>query len=132
MNKDTLVDEDKENDTITNKDIQAKNNYTFYEDSSHGWLEVPLQELKDLGIQERITSFSYVFKGMAYLEEDLDAGTFLDIRNKLPNKAEIRNHCIDGLCYIRNYSHYEPGKVQSWIDKQTQKNTRDKDIGWER
>jgi hypothetical protein len=102
----------KDKDGSFNKDIQVRDNYTFYEDSGHGWLEVPLQELKDFGIQERITSFSFLYKEMAYLEEDVDAGTFLDIRNKLPKKAEIHTHYIGGMCYIREFPQYKPGDIQ--------------------
>lgn len=50
--------------------------FTFYEDSGHGWLEVPFSLLKALGIEDKITGYSYQKGKMAYLEEDLDAVTF--------------------------------------------------------
>ena len=50
--------------------------YTFYNDPGHGWLEVPIAELKRLGIYNSISPYSYVKGDMAYLEEDLDASTF--------------------------------------------------------
>ena len=54
--------------------------YPFHEDAGHGWLEVPVKYLWDLGIRDKITSCSYRSEDYdtAYLEEDLDAGTFLD------------------------------------------------------
>ena len=50
----------------------------FYFDSGHGWLEVTYEELIDLGITKRITNWSYRDGEKVYLEEDIDAGTYLD------------------------------------------------------
>ena len=50
----------------------------FYFDSGHGWLEVNYQELIDLGITKRITNWSYRDDKKVYLEEDIDAGTYID------------------------------------------------------
>jgi hypothetical protein len=130
LTKQEKLNENKEK--ASHNDIPVQNSYTFYEDSGHGWLEVPVQELQDLGIQERITAFSYLYKGKVYLEEDRDAGTFLDIRNNLPKKAEIHNCYFNGMCFIREYPHYDPGDIQSVKDNPVRKNTRTKDIGWER
>ena len=57
--------------------------YTFYEDPGHGWLEVPMTELVELGIADVITPCSYMTRDyvaphkLAYLEEDCDLTTFL-------------------------------------------------------
>lgn len=50
---------------------------TFITDPSHGWLEVPIQLIKQLNIQNNITNCSYMNNKNVYLEEDLDAPTFL-------------------------------------------------------
>ena len=49
-------------------------------DAGHAWLEVPMQYLKDLNILDKITDYSYksIDGTKAYLEEDLDAGTYID------------------------------------------------------
>jgi hypothetical protein len=47
-----------------------------YEDPSHGWLAVPMQWIKQLGITSRISSCSYLRGETAYLEEDCDAPEF--------------------------------------------------------
>ena len=47
----------------------------FFSDPSHGWLRVPLREVKGSGIY--ISSYSYMDGEYAYLEEDLDATTFI-------------------------------------------------------
>ena len=57
------------NDSFTKK---------FYFDSAHGWLEVHYEELKDLEILDRITHWSYRDDEKVYLEEDIDAGTYVD------------------------------------------------------
>lgn len=59
--------------------------YTYWHDDGHGWLEVPLVDLFDLGIADDISMFSYMRRrsnlGLAYtavfLEEDADMGKFL-------------------------------------------------------
>ena len=62
--------------------------FTFHTDPGHGWLEVPLELLEELGIAENITGFSYVYGKSVFLEEDCDAGTFVkaytDNRGALP------------------------------------------------
>lgn len=52
---------------------------TYHQDPSHGWIEVPLTMIDDLGIASQITPYSYRSedRGMAYLEEDRDAVVFL-------------------------------------------------------
>ena len=63
--------------------MQGKNPhivYKFFHDPAHGWLEVPLSELLDLEIADKISTYSYKseLRGMAYLEEDCDLTVFLN------------------------------------------------------
>jgi len=51
--------------------------YEFHSDAGHAWLEVPIHHLEDLNIVDKISSFSYMKDGIAYLEEDRDAPLFL-------------------------------------------------------
>jgi hypothetical protein len=51
--------------------------YKFHIDPGHGWLEVPMAELEELGIADHISSCSYRDGDTAYLEEDCDFATFL-------------------------------------------------------
>ena len=48
-------------------------------DPGHGWIAVPMEVIKELGIEDKISSCSYKRKGIAYLEEDCDAGLFVDV-----------------------------------------------------
>lgn len=52
--------------------------YTRTHDSGHSWLAVPINELKELGIADQISSYSYQDKDIAYLEEDCDMPLFLN------------------------------------------------------
>ena len=56
--------------------IKVKRN--FHTDPGHGWLEVKYSELKDLGIEDKISSYSYIKDDAVYLEEDCDAAVYFD------------------------------------------------------
>jgi uncharacterized protein YjhX (UPF0386 family) len=60
--------------------------YSFYQDPSHGWLKVPVKTLKELKIENQISSCSYYRKGYAYLEEDCDLAIFI---KSLKEKKQI-------------------------------------------
>lgn len=55
-------------------------NLTFHADSGHGWLAVPMSYLRDWELVSKITPYSYKSKDgeTAYLEEDMDAATFVN------------------------------------------------------
>lgn len=57
-------------------------NLTFYSDSGHGWLKVRRDLIKEIGLLETITNYSYQSPNgnSVYLEEDQDATT---VMNKL-------------------------------------------------
>lgn len=54
------------------------NAFKFYSDPGHGWLEVPTDTLRKLGIAGQISRYSYVSDDgrTAYLEEDCDLARF--------------------------------------------------------
>ena len=52
--------------------------YIWAIDAGHEWLAVKIDELVDLGIQNDISSYSYMKGGTAYLEGDCDAARFFD------------------------------------------------------
>lgn len=51
-------------------------NYTRIYDPGHSWLEVPIKDVRDSGIYNKITAYSPIKGGMMYLEEDCDLYTF--------------------------------------------------------
>ena len=73
--------------------------YTFFEDSGHGWLKVPVSELIELGIENDISHYSYMFGDWAYLEEDCDMARFIDYFNGSSDVVvNGGNFCFD-VCY---------------------------------
>lgn len=52
--------------------------FTFHTDPGHGWLEVPVPVLMQVGLAPSdFSSFSYQQGHMLYLEEDCDASVFI-------------------------------------------------------
>jgi hypothetical protein len=85
----------------------AKTVYDFYADPGHGWLKVKKKELYDLGITDKITKCSYIRGTDVYLEEDLDAQTFIDAKKTMEDiEVRLRYHHSDRTSRIRNYTHY--------------------------
>ncbi|MBP6472789.1 MAG: hypothetical protein KA773_20240 [Chloroflexi bacterium] len=60
--------------------VELSEQLTFISAPGHGWLEVPIGELTALGIENQITSSSFLNGCFVYLEEDQDAGTYLQAR----------------------------------------------------
>ena len=83
--------------------------YKFHYDAGHGWLEVELNELKELGIEKEISQFSYQKDDKVYLEEDCDVTVFIKAKKINPNDFNSFIEEIDDGDYskIRNYESYE-------------------------
>lgn len=85
--------------------------YAFFADPGHGWLKVPLKEIAQLGLEDKISSCSFVRDGYIYLEEDCDIPLFLQAKyGDRPRKEiweqEIAYHHTDNLSRIRTYQPY--------------------------
>ncbi|RLI66816.1 MAG: hypothetical protein DRO67_00135 [Candidatus Asgardarchaeum californiense] len=77
----------------------------FYTDPGHGWLAVSYQELVKLGISKDISTCSYFHKGTVYLEEDVDAGVYIDAIKKNGDSICVTEHYAENTP-IRGYSYY--------------------------
>ena len=77
----------------------------FHADPVHACLEVPIAELVSLGIDDSISCYSYAKGDTAYLEEDCDAGRYL---NKLKESGtEFKfNEIYAENTPIRNYNSF--------------------------
>ena len=78
--------------------------YKYHVDPGHGWIEVKFQEIVDLGIQDKISSCSYIYNNVCYLEEDCDAPVwyqaYLAKHQAEPEVVEVyHNH----ECFVREY-----------------------------
>lgn len=62
--------------------------YTFHTDPGHGWLEVGRDELELLRIDDQISGYSYQAGTKVYLEEDCDAGLFINALENMGVKFE--------------------------------------------
>jgi hypothetical protein len=83
--------------------------FKFYEDPGHGWLAVKRKLLSQLGVLPHISSCSYEKGQTIYLEEDRDAGLFIqafvmafDKEPQLIEKHTNKNS------FVRYLKHYEP------------------------
>lgn len=83
--------------------------YEYHTDPGHGWLKVPMKEIEELGI--KITEFSYQDGDFGYLEEDLDAGTFMRAyKEKYGKDPEHTTHHSDNWSHIREMRRFPKPK----------------------
>lgn len=78
----------------------------FISDPGHGWAEVPMQLIRDLGIADQISSFSYRLGDTAYLEEDCDAALLIRTLHSrdIPYTVSDREDAV--MSEIRSYPRY--------------------------
>lgn len=82
--------------------------YDIYNDGGHGWLKVRKSDIENLGINDKITHYSYMRNDWAYLEEDCDAPLYVNaLIAKYGKQPKFRNHYCDRLSKIRTYQHFE-------------------------
>lgn len=81
--------------------------FKVYNDTQHGWIAVKRILLKNLGIFNKITPFSYQRGQTVYLEEDLDAATFIKAYEvQFGKKPEFEYHNSNYSSPIRRYDHF--------------------------
>jgi hypothetical protein len=101
------------------KPRSGKKVYDFFEDAGHGWMKVKKSELEELGIADKISSYSYEKGDYAYLEEDDDANKFIKaLEAKTGEKAddilEFKEHVSDTSA-IRGYGNYQQPWGNKWL-----------------
>lgn len=79
----------------------------YYTDPGHGWLRVPLKTLKKLGIDDKISSYSYQRTVYAYLEEDNDMTVFMTAMKEKGVEVILKNRNTNRESRIRNYRQYD-------------------------
>jgi CTP:phosphocholine cytidylyltransferase-like protein len=102
-------------ETMKRKRELMRTPHTFYNDPGHAWLEVQISDLKLLGIDKKISGYSYRNEELAYLEEDQDAGTYLNaIFPDALNNQEFRqfrdmyilDKYVENNIFVRSLRHY--------------------------
>lgn len=83
-----------------------KKTYIWHSDGGHAWLAVKKQELIDLGIETKISPYSYRKGNTIYLEEDCDATVFCDTMEKQGFTLEFTEKDHGDYAPLRGYSRY--------------------------
>ncbi len=85
--------------------------YKFHSDAGHGWLAVKVAELYRLGIEYKISQFSYIKGKTAYLEEDCDLSLFLRTKKERGETVEIVEGKPQKYSPVRSYNCYTAGRA---------------------
>lgn len=80
--------------------------YTFWHDPGHAWLEVPVGDLKELGLTHSISRYSYRKGDQTFLEEDCDASVFINAFEARYGHAPSFHEHYDAEDYVRSLSHF--------------------------
>jgi hypothetical protein len=84
-----------------------KTPYTTFSDAGHGWMAVPLKDLVELKIADKVSPYSFLRGKTAYLEEDADATLFFETYKnrfgKYPEQKEGKWHERSPIRYYRGY-----------------------------
>ena len=82
----------------------------YYQDPGHGWIKVSNNLLNKLAINDKISSYSYMRKDYAYLEEDCDVGILFDALEKKGVTYQIISKVSrNRSSKIRSYDRYQNG-----------------------
>jgi hypothetical protein len=87
-------------------EVKVVQQFNFYYDAGHGWLQVHEEVLNFVGTTAPISKYSYTKDGYVYLEEDCDAGKFLNKLKELGKEYEIKEVDHGHNSRIRNYRRY--------------------------
>lgn len=82
--------------------------FTFHEDPGHGWLEVTLADVAEVGLNPfSFSNCSYIRGSRLYLEEDCDAPLFLKYAREKYEKGSIKiiTELYDDDCFVRDLNH---------------------------
>lgn len=79
----------------------------YYTDNGHGWAACKIDTLRDLGIADAISHYSYMRGRTAYLEEDCDFARLLDALAARGIAYTITEKHTNGRSPIRSYATYK-------------------------
>ena len=78
-----------------------------YTDPGHGWVKVKKELLVKLGIETKISRYSYQRGEFAYLEEDCDAGLLINALKEHSINYSFKTNNSNKSSKIRNYYPYQ-------------------------
>ncbi len=79
----------------------------MFNDPGHAWLKVPRKLIVSLGIQNKITGYSYQRTDKVYLECDCDFGMFVDAMKDVGKTVECKDTHTNRSSKIRNYQRFQ-------------------------
>lgn len=87
---------------------RSKITLVVYSDPGHAWVKVPKSLLVELGIEDKITRYSYKRKDSVFLECDCDMTTLVQtLESTYPNiKIKYNEKCSNKSSKIRSYIPY--------------------------
>jgi hypothetical protein len=75
-------------------------------DPGHGWLQVPKAIFEHSGVAPEISMYSYKDRNFVYLEEDCDAGIFMDKAKELGWEVKLIQEHSNNDSFIRGLSRF--------------------------
>lgn len=98
-----------------------KKTYRKITDAGHGWLSVPIEDIRLSGVADKISSYSYMTAERVYLEEDADMQTFLEAMKALGYDVQVSpNESYSDSARCRSYGSYNP----YWVHNPLQAGSR--------
>ena len=106
--------------------FEFNDRYELIDGPGHAWLKVPIQEIVQLALEEKISTYSYMDTQFVYLEEDLDLSVFIRARAGLPecsqcsaeDDAKAREFCNRSVYvnyheqpFVRRLPYYNASKL---------------------
>lgn len=82
--------------------------YQYLQDPGHGWLQVPMTDIKKLGLAQKISAYSYRKGDSAFLEEDCDMSLFIKAMNITGQEFKLNEVHTNYDSPVRNYSRFYP------------------------
>ena len=82
--------------------------FNFYADPGHAWLQVKRDELKQLDIEQSISRYSYQQNDDVFLEEDCDAGLFIEALKKQGHTIKFIENHTNHQSRIRGFDSFRP------------------------
>ena len=81
---------------------------TVYNDPGHGWVAIKRAVLIKLGIEHKISTYSYQRGQTVYLEEDCDMSTLISAARAAGITLEFTEKYVNRHSPIRSYDYFRP------------------------
>ena len=81
----------------------------YFTDPGHGWVSVKRKTLIDLGIENHISTYSYMRGNSAYLEEDCDLGLLYRACDSMGIDINLTTKHTNKRSPIRSYAVFHAG-----------------------